>query len=154
MNPNPIPEGFEHATPHLCCTDAAQAIEFYKSAFGATELCRLPMPDGRLGHAEIKISNAIIMLSDEFPEMDARSPITLGGTPVSTMIYVTDVDAVVAHAVAGGAKVLEPLKDQFYGDRNCKLSDPAGHVWLFATRKEDLSPAEIKQRMDAMCATP
>jgi PhnB protein len=150
MPTNPIPEGYERATPYLCCKDAALAIEFYKAAFGATELYRIPMPDGRLGHAEIKIRNAIIMLSDEFPEMGVRSPITLGGTPVNTMIYVTDVDAFVKRAVAGGAKVLEPLTDQFYGDRSCKLSDPAGHVWLFATRQEDLTPGEIQKRADAL----
>ncbi len=142
----PIPDGYEHATPHLICRDATQAIEFYKQAFAATELYRIPMPDGKVGHAEIKIAGAIIMLADECPDMGATSPETLGGTPVSLMVYVADVDAFSAQAIAAGAKVLEPIKDQFYGDRSCKLADPAGHVWMFATHTEDVPPEEIAAR--------
>lgn len=142
----PIPDGYEHATPYLICRDAGQAIEFYKQAFAAKELYRIPMPDGKVGHAEIKIGGAIVMLADECPEMGATSPQSLGGTPVSLMIYVADVDAFSARAIAAGAKVLEPVKDQFYGDRSCKLSDPTGHVWMFATHTEDVPPEEIAAR--------
>ena len=147
---NPIPAGYEGATPYLCCKDASSAIEFYKRAFGATELYRIPMPGGTLGHAEIKIGGAIIMLSDEFPDHGSVSPQRLGGTPVHTMIYVPDVDGFAALAIAAGAKVLEPVKDQFYGDRNCKLSDPFGHVWMFATHTEDVPPQEIATRAAKM----
>jgi len=142
----PIPAGYEHSTPYLTCKDAAQAIEFYKKAFGATELHRIPMPGGKVGHAEIKIAGAIIMLSDECPEYGAQSPATLGGTAVGIMIYVTDVDAFAERAVAAGAKLLEPVKDQFYGDRSCKVLDPSGHKWFFATHVEDVPPGEIEKR--------
>jgi PhnB protein len=145
----PIPDGYEGATPYLCCKDAARAIEFYKKAFGATELMRMPTPDGKVGHAEIKINRAIIMLADEFPEMGAISPQSLGGTPVSLMVYVEDVDALFGRAVSAGAKVLEPLADKFYGDRNCKLSDPYGHIWMFGTHKEDVPPQEMEKRAAA-----
>ena len=111
---------------------------------------RFPMPDGKLGHAEIKIGGATIMLADEFSHLGGRSPESLGGTSVNMLIYVTDVDALVARAVAAGAKVLSPLADQFYGDRNCKLSDPFGHVWMFATHKEDVSPEELQKRAAAL----
>jgi PhnB protein len=146
----PIPVGYEHATPYLTCEDAAQAIEFYKKAFGAVELYRIPMPDGKVGHAEIKIAGAIVMLSDEFPEYGAQSPATLGGTPVGIMIYVPDVDAFFERAVAGGAQVIEPVKDQFYGDRSCRLLDPSGHKWFFATHIEDVAPDEIKRRAEKL----
>src|ERR1043165_4599382 len=148
----PIPTGYEGATPYLCCKDATSAIEFYKKAFGATELYRIPMPDGRIGHAELKIGGAIIMLSDEFPEMGSVSPTTLGGTPGNTLIYDEDVDAFAARAIGAWAKVLEPLEDKFYGDRSFKMSDPAGHVWMFATRKEDVPPEEVAKRAAAMSA--
>ena len=142
----PIPVGYEHSTPYLTCKDAARAIEFYKTAFGATELYRIPMPDGKVGHAEIKIAGAIIMLSDEFPEHGAQSPATLGGTAVGIMIYVPDVDAFAERAVKAGAKLTEPVKDQFYGDRSGRLLDPSGHKWFFATHIEDVSPDEISKR--------
>jgi len=142
----PIPAGYEHSTPYLTCKDAAQAIEFYKKAFGATELHRMPMPRGKVGHAEIKIAGAIIMLSDEFPDCGAQSPATLGGTAVGIMIYVPDVDAFAERAVAAGAKLTEPVKDQFYGDRSCRLLDPSGHKWFFATHIEDVPPDEISRR--------
>ena len=146
----PIPTGYEGATPYLCCRDTAAAIAFYKKAFGATELYRIPMPDGKVGHAEIKIGGAIIMLSDEFPDFGSVSPAALGGTPVNTLIYVADVDAFAARAIGAGAKVLEPLEDKFYGDRSFKMADPAGHVWMFATRKEDVPPEEIQKRAAQM----
>ena len=143
--PLPIPAGYEHSTPYLVCKNAAQAIEFYKKAFGATELYRIPMPDGKVGHAEIKIAGATIMVSDEFPE-HGQSPTTLGGTTVSILVYVTDVDAFAERAVAAGATLAQPVKDQFYGDRSCRLHDPSGHNWSFATHIEDLSPSEITGR--------
>jgi PhnB protein len=146
MKIKPIPDGFESAIPYLICKDAAKAIEFYKKAFGATEFERIGMPDGRVGHAELKISRATIMLADEFPDMGTVSPHSLGGTTVRMMIYVEDVDAFAARAAAAGAKVLSPPADQFYGDRNCKLSDPSGHVWMFGSHKEDVSREEIQKR--------
>jgi PhnB protein len=146
----PIPAGYEHSTPYLTCKDAAQAIEFYKNAFGAAELYRIPMPDGKIGHAEIKIAGAIIMLSDEFPEWGAQSPATLGGTPVGIMIYVPDVDAFAERAVNAGATLLEPVKDQFYGDRSCRLLDPSGHKWFFATHIEEVPPDEMQRRAQQM----
>ena len=144
MPVKPIPEGYEGATPYLCCKDAAEALDFYKAAFGAKELMRMAMPDGKIGHAEIQIAGARIMLSDEFPDWDCLSPSTLGGSATTVMIYLEDVDSFVEHAVATGAKVLQPVKDQFYGDRSCKLQDPSGHSWMFATHKEDVSPEELK----------
>lgn len=150
MSANPIPKGFEGATPHLCCKDAAAAIEFYKAAFGATEHFRLPMGP-RVGHAEIQIAGARIMLADEFPDYFFQSPGTIGGTPVSLLIYVPDVDALAERAIAAGAEVLAPVADQFYGDRTCKLKDPEGHVWSFATHIEDVSPEEANKRFAALC---
>jgi PhnB protein len=152
MPVKPIPEGYEGATPYLCCKDAAKAIEFYKSAFGAKELTTMPMPDGRIGHAEIQIGGARIMLSDEFPDWGCLSPSSLGGSATTVMIYFEDVDAVFERAMSGGAKVLQPLQDQFYGDRRCKLEDPFGHAWMFSTHKEDVPPDELKRRADAMFA--
>lgn len=146
----PIPEGFQGATPYLCCKGAAGAIEFYKKAFGATEVMRLAEPGGRIGHAEIKIGAAIVMLADEYPEMDVRSPLTLGGSPVTIHLYVDDVDALARRAVEAGAKLLRPVEDQFYGDRSGRLSDPFGHVWIISTHTEDVSPAELQRRYEAM----
>ena len=143
---NPVPR----ATPYLCCKDAARAIEFYKKAFGATEAMRLSEPGGRIGHAEIRIGDAPIMLSDEYPEMDVRSPQSLGGSPVLIHLYVDDVDALASRAVAAGAKLLRPVADQFYGDRSGTLTDPFGHRWMIATRKEDVSAAEMQKRYDAL----
>ena len=143
----PIPEGFHSVTPYLCVNDAAGALEFYKKAFGATELMRMPDPGGRIGHAEVKIGDSIIMLADEFPEMGFRSPQTLGGSPFAIYLYVEDVDAVVGQAVAAGAKLVKEVKDQFYGDRNGGLEDPFGHIWYVSTHKEDVSPEEMKRRV-------
>jgi len=145
---NPIPEGFQGATPYLCCKGAANALAFYKQAFGAVEVMRLAEPGGRVGHAEIKIGAALLMLSDEYPEMGVRSPQSLGGSPVGIHLYVEDVDTVAAQAVAAGAKLLRPVADQFYGDRSGTLEDPFGHRWFIATHKEDLSPEEVQQRYD------
>jgi PhnB protein len=144
-----IPEGFEGATPYLAIKGAADAIEFYKTAFGATETMRLSGPDGRVGHAELKIGKANIMLADEYPEMGFLSPRTLGGSPVTIHIYVEDVDALAAQAEASGAKVRRPVADQFYGDRAGQLEDPFGHVWHFATHKEDVSNEEMQRRAAA-----
>jgi len=146
---NPVPR----ATPYLCCKDAARAIEVYKKAFGATEAMRLSEPGGRIGHAEIRIGDAPIMLSDEYPEMDVRSPQSLGGSPVLIHLYVDDVDALASRAVAAGAKLLRPVADQFYGDRSGTLTDPFGHRWMIATRKEDVSAAEMQKRYDALMKT-
>ena|SRR5437868_11392049 len=145
----PIPDGYHTATPYLIVDGAARAIEFYKEAFGAKEMMRMAEPSGRVGHAEIKIGNSAIMLADEFPEMGARSPKALGGTPVSLMLYVEDVDKVFARAISAGGKETRPVKDQFYGDRMGSLADPFGHEWHIATHKEDVSPEEMKGRMVA-----
>ena len=146
---NPMPEAYRGATPYLCCRDAGRAIEFYAKAFGATESMRLAEPGGRIGHAEIKVGDALIMLSDEYPEMGVRSPQSLGGTPVTIHFYVRDVDALVGQAVAAGAKLLRPVQDQFYGDRSGWLEDPFGHRWNIATHKEDVSPEELRRRYAA-----
>lgn len=146
----PIPAGYEGATPYLCVHDAAEAIEFYKKAFGAVELMRMADPSGKVGHAEIKIGGAIIMLSDEFPSMGAVSPKTLGGSPVATLLYFEDVDAVAKRAVAAGGKLTRAVEDQFYGDRSGKLLDPFGHTWWIATHKEDVSPEEMDRRAAAL----
>jgi PhnB protein len=145
-----IPEGYEGSIPYLSCKDATRAIEFYKKAFGATELMRMPAPEGKIGHAEIQIGAAKIMLADEFPEMGFMSPLSLGGSPVGIHIYVEDVDALTSKASAAGAKIDRPVADQFYGDRSVTLSDPFGHRWFFATHKEDLSQEEMRQRGDAL----
>jgi PhnB protein len=147
-----IPDGSEGATPYLSIKGASDAIEFYKKAFGATEIMRLGGPDGRIGHAELKIAKAKIMLADEFPEMNFLSPRTLGGSPVTIHIYVEDVDALAAQAEAAGAKVKRPVADQFYGDRAGSLEDPFGHVWHFATHIEDVSPEEMQRRAAAFSA--
>lgn len=148
----PIPEGYHTATPYLIIRGAADAIEFYKKAFGATELFRFPAPDGKIGHAEIKIGDSPIMLADEYPEMGYKGPQTLGGSPVSIMIYVADVDTVFNGAVASGASVKEPVSDKFYGDRIGTLTDPFGHVWHVSTHKEDISPEEMERRAKAASA--
>lgn len=144
-----IPDGFESAAPMLCVNDAAAALEFYKKAFGAAEVYRLTEPGGRVGHAEIKIGRAVIMLADEYPELGHRSPQSLGGTPVTIHLYVEDADAVVSQAYDAGAKILRLVKDEFYGDRVGKLEDPFGHVWHIATRNEDVTPEEVQKRFAA-----
>ncbi|MBS1910938.1 MAG: VOC family protein [Bacteroidetes bacterium] len=143
---NPIPEGYRGITPYITVRDAASAIEFYRNAFGATETMRIMQPDGRVGHAELLIGSAPIMLSDEFPEHGITGPQTLGGTPVTMHLYVEDVDAFAERAVAAGATLLRPVANQFYGDRGGKLQDPYGHAWWVATHVEDVSPEEMQRR--------
>ena len=148
--PKPIPEGYHTVTPYLIVKGAASAIEFYKKAFGATELFRMDAPGGKIGHAEIKIGNSPIMLADEVAEMGARSPQSYGGSPVTILLYVEDVDAMFNQAVAAGVTVQRAVADQFYGDRSGGVTDPFGHVWYIATHKEDLSPEEIRKRAAAL----
>lgn len=148
----PIPDGHHTVTPYLILSNAAKGIEFYKSAFGATELMRITAPGGKVGHAELQLGDSRIMLADEYPQMGARSPQTIGGTPVTLAVYVEDVDAVAKRALAAGAKVLKPVQDQFYGDRSGTFTDPFGHQWTIATHKEDVSPQEIERRAAAMFA--
>lgn len=147
-NVKPIPEGYHSVTPYLVIKGAADAIEYYKKAFGATEIFRMDH-EGKIGHAEIKIGDSHIMLSDEHPEMGYIGPQTLGGTPVSLMIYVDDVDKTYPGAIAAGGQELKALQDQFYGDRSGTLKDPFGHVWTVATHKEDVTPEEMDKRMAA-----
>src|SRR5579872_3091313 len=145
-----VPEHRNVATAYLAVRNAAAAIEFYKRAFGATESLRLMQPDGRIGHAEINIGEARIMLADEFPEADFQSPESLGGSPIHIHLDVADVDAVASRAIAAGAKVVRPVADQFYGDRSGQISDPLGYTWVISTRKEEMSAAEMQRRLDAM----
>lgn len=149
----PIPDGYHSVTPYIIVDGAADAIEFYKKAFGATELFRLEIPGGKLGHAEIRIGDSPVMLADEHPEMGANSPAAFGGSPVSLMIYVEDVDAVFARAIAAGATEVRPVTDQFYGDRSGIVKDPYGHQWSIATHKEDLTPEQLNERFAAMMPT-
>jgi PhnB protein len=153
MTVKAIPEGHRALEPYLAIKGAADAIEFYKKAFGAIEVFRMGQPDGRVGHAELRIGDSVLMLADEAPEMDLRGPRSLGGSPVMLHLYVTDVDHVVGRAVAAGAKVLRSVQDQFYGDRSGTLTDPYGHVWHVSTHKEDLSMEEIGRRAAAMHKT-
>jgi len=145
-----IPEGYRGATPYLCVKGGAAAMDFYKQAFGAAELMRLAEPDGRIGHAEFKIGDAPIMLSDEYPDMGILSPTSLGGSPVLIHLYVPDVDALFARAEAAGARVLRAVADQFYGDRAGTLVDPFGHRWMLATHQEDVSSEEMQKRYRAL----
>lgn len=149
MVTKPIPDGYHTATPYLIIRGAGEAIEFYQKAFGATELFRFPTPDGKIGHAEIKIGDSPIMLADEYPPMGYNSPQSLGGSPVSIMIYVEDVDTIFSQAVAAGATVKEAVSDKFYGDRIGTLTDPFGHVWHVSTHKEDVSMEEMQRRAKA-----
>ena len=144
-----IPEGYHSVTPYLIVRGAADAIEFYKKAFGAVELFRMPAPGGKIGHAEIKVGDSPIMLADEHPEIGYNGPQSLGGSPVSLMIYVDDVDSVFNRAVEAGAVVKEAPQDKFYGDRMGTLTDPYGHRWHVATHQEDVSPEEMERRAKA-----
>ena len=146
----PIPEGYHSVTPYLIIKGAAQAIDFYKKAFGATELMRFPGPNNTVMHAEIKIGDSPVMLADEHENGPYRSPLAVGGTPVSLMVYVEDVDTVFKQAVSLGAKSTRAVEDQFYGDRSGNLTDPFGHVWTIATHKEDVSSEEMQRRMAAL----
>jgi PhnB protein len=147
-----IPKDYNSVTPYLIIKGAAQAIEYYKKVFGATETVRMNGPDGKIGHAELKIGDSHIMLADENPSMGEghTSATTVGGSPVSLYVYLSDVDSVVKRATAEGAKILKPVQDQFYGDRNGFIRDPFGHLWGIATHVEDVSPQEMRERMKKM----
>lgn len=149
MAVKPIPDGYNSVTPYLIIDGAARALEFYKKALGAEETVRMPAPGGRIGHAEMRIGSSVIMLADENPEVGARSPKSFGGSPISLMLYVEDVDKAFARAVQAGATVQRPLANQFYGDRTGGIVDPFGHIWYLATHVEDVSPEEMKRRMKA-----
>ena len=148
MAVKPIPDGYHTVTPYITCKGAAKALDFYTTAFGAKEIMRYDM-GGTIGHAEVRIGDSVVMLSDEFPQMGAVSPKTLGGTSFGLCIYLPDVDAAVAKAVSAGCTIERPLQNQFYGDRSATLLDPFGHKWTLATHVEDVSPEEMKRRMAA-----
>ncbi len=147
-----IPKDYNSVTPYLIIKGAAKAIEYYKNVFGATETVRMNGPDGKVGHAELKIGNSLIMLADENPNMGDghTSAATIGASPVSLYVYLPDVDRVVERAAAEGAKILKPVQDQFYGDRTGFIQDPFGHFWSVATHVEDVSPEQMKERMKKM----
>jgi PhnB protein len=149
MAAKPIPDGYHTATPYLIVNGVAEAIEFYKGAFGATELLRMTDPQGRIGHAEIRIGDSVIMMADEHPDMGYRGPRSMGGSSVSILLYVDDVDTIFGRAVRAGATVQRPIANQFYGDRSGKLEDPFGHVWSIATHVEDVPPEEMRRRAEA-----
>ena len=143
----PIPEGYPRVTPYLHVSGAQTAIDFYSDILGAEERMRMPGPDGKLGHAELQLGESIIMLSDEFPDMGARGPKSIGGSPVTLHVYVEDVDAVFDAALAAGATSVRPVENHFYGDRVGQFEDPFGHRWSIATHVEDVSPEEMEKRM-------
>ncbi len=148
-----VPDGYHSATPYLVVDGATRAIDFYKRAFGAKELMRIPAPGDRVGHAEIKIGDSVIMLADEHPDIHARGPQHYGGSPVSILLYVEDVDTLFKQAIAAGGTETRPVADQFYGDRSGSLKDPFGHSWHLSTHKEDVSPEELHRRMVARAKT-
>jgi len=148
----PVPDGYHSLTPYLVVDGAAEALEYYKKAFGAIELFRMPHGD-KIGHAEMRIGDSQFMLADGNPEMGYKGPNAYGGTPVSLMIYVEDCDAVYQQAIDAGGTEMRPLQDQFYGDRSGTLTDPFGHVWTIATHKEDVTPEEMDKRMAAFSAS-
>ena len=148
-----IPDGYNAVTPYLIVDGAAAAIEFYKKIFGAKEVMRMPAPGGRIGHAEVKIGDSHVMLADENPDMNARSPKSVGGSPISLLLYVDDVDKTVERAIAAGARLKRPVADQFYGDRTGGIEDPFGHQWYVATHTEDVSPEEMQKRSRELAAT-
>jgi len=148
MSPvKPVPEGYHTVTPHLVIKGAADALTFYAKALGAEEKYRLPGPDGKIVHAEIGIGDSTIMIGEEAPQMGAVSPKQLGGSPVTIMLYVNDVDAWFTRATKAGCETKMPPTDMFWGDRYCKVTDPFGHNWAIATHKEDVSPQEMEKRM-------
>jgi PhnB protein len=147
---NPVPPGYHTVTPYLVLSDAAKAIDFYERAFGAKQIARMGGPDGKIGHAELKIGDSIIMLSDEM--RGNKSPQTLGGSPVSIFLYVEDVDSVYNRAVGAGATADMPPADMFWGDRFGRLTDPFGHAWSLATHIEDVAPEEMGKRAQAAMA--
>jgi PhnB protein len=147
-----VPKGYHSITPYLIVNDAASAIEFYKKVFGAKEVMRMSKPGGKVGHAELIIGDAKIMLADEFPEMGALAPHAFGGTPVTIHLYIKNVDNIVDRAAASGAKILRAVETMFYGDRGGSVEDPFGHKWYISTHVEDVSRAEMKKRMSALSA--
>ncbi len=149
---NAVPKGYHTITPNLAVRDAARAIDFYKKALGAEELVRMPGPDGKVMHAELKIGDSIVMLAEEMPEMGSKSPKAYGGSPVGFYLYVENVDAAWKRAVDAGAKVIMPLADMFWGDRTGRLEDPFGHSWSPAQHIKDPTPEEIKKGQDAFFA--
>src|SRR5690349_16186205 len=146
----PIPKGYHAVTAYLSVQNAAQALDYYKRAFAAKELLRMPMPDGKIGHAELMIGDSHVMLADEMPSMGFISPPGRGGTTVQLHLYVRDVDATVQKAVGAGGKLTRPIEDKFYGDRAGTVEDPYGHIWYIATHTEDVPPKEMKRRMEEM----
>ncbi|MFD7321569.1 VOC family protein [Streptomyces sp. NPDC059875] len=146
MTVQPIPEGYPRVTPYLCIDGAAAALDFYVSVLGAEERMRMPAPGGKIGHAELALGNSIIMLADEYPDMGFRSPKAVGGTPITLHVYVEDVDAIFAKALAQGARELSPVKDEFYGDRTGQFEDPFGHRWSVASHIEDVPEEEMEKR--------
>ncbi len=145
----PIPDGYPRVTPYLIVDGASAAIDFYTSVLGATERMRMAAPEDRIGHAELEVGGSLIMLADESPEMDARGPKAVGGTPVSLHVYVEDADRVFDRAIEAGAKALRPVEDRFYGDRSGGFEDPFGHRWDVATHVEDVPPNEMEKRVAA-----
>jgi PhnB protein len=148
----PIPDGYHSVTPYICCKNAAAAMDYYKKAFGAVEVMRMAGPDGKIGHAEIKIGDSFIMMSDEHPESNAYSPQHFGGSPITLLLYVPNVDELVRQAVSAGATIERPVADQFYGDRVGTIRDPFGHRWFIHTHIKDVSPEEMKRAMQAQSA--
>lgn len=146
----PIPEGMHTLTPHIVCEGASDAIAFYKKAFNAEEITRLPGPNGKVMHAAVRIGDSVLMLMDDFPEWGSLGPQALKGTPVTLHLYMKDVDAAMQQAVAAGAQVTMPAADMFWGDRYGQVVDPFGHRWSIATHKQDLTPEEIQQNMAKM----
>jgi PhnB protein len=152
MSINPVPAGQSALSMHLVTKDSAKAIEFFKAAFGATEEFRLTEPSGKVGHAEIRIHGALVMLADEYPDFGALSPASVGGCPVKLHLYVADADAAVARAVKAGATLLRPVRNEFYGDRTGTVVDPFGYSWQIASRVEEVSPVEMQKRWSAVLA--
>jgi PhnB protein len=148
MSVKPIPDGYSTVTPYLIVKGAANALDYYKMAFDAQEIMRMPGPGGTIAHAEIQVGTSRIMLADESPQMGNKSPLTLGGSGTGLMLYVTDADGTFQRAVTGGGTVVQPMKNQFYGDRSGTVTDPFGHQWTIATHVEDVAPEEMKRRMD------
>jgi PhnB protein len=154
MPVQPVPEGYHTVTPYLAVDDAQEAIDFYERAFGAKERLRMAAPDGKVAHAELEIGDALVMLSDPFPQFSAKPPKELGGNSANVMLYVENVDELVQQAVDAGATVTAPVEDQFWGDRYGSVTDPFGHTWLVATHVEDVAPEEVAERAKTAFAQP
>jgi PhnB protein len=149
---DPIPDGYQRVTPYLHVDGAEAAIDFYTRVLGAKERMRMPAPQGKIGHAELELGDAVIMLADEFPEMNVQGPKTVGGTAVTLHVYVEDVDRTFEDALNAGATSVRDVEDQFYGDRNGQFQDPFGHRWSIASHVEDVPPEEMEKRMAEMSA--